>query len=573
MTTPLSQRLDVDPYLDKLELRGSKLRGEIAQLVTNASVSLAVDAVTQVRVEMADPGLVVAQSGLVVRGTNVTYQDLELVVASVELGPGPSGTGGLSFEARSKIVEDLKNRRGPMVLRDVSPSQFVTQECNAVRAKRVVAQPTGTRAQISRDVPVAGEKPAVGADRPSSWSTFQRLAKEVGFYVFEYAGVVFFGEPTWLIQNNPPDVTTGWLEINEPYKTLTVPTCRASNDAENAVEIQLELPYTRALEARPGRALRLLGVPGFAGRYMIKSVDFALAGQGPVSVTAVTPVDPEPEPPPVGTSMNTTGATEIGGQGRYKRVVDAAIAAGFRGDALVIAVAVAIAESGGDARATNRNSNGSVDYGLWQINSIHRASGFDPSQAFEPHYNARWAYKISKNGTNWSPWVAFKNGRYKQFLADAKSSINYGGTAQEGSSGPATASGSKSALDFVTVCLTQAGDPYVFGAEASGSDPNPRAFDCSELIEWACARVGVKFVDGSVNQINACARAGREIPLAQGIRTRGAVLFRRGNPNHIAVSLGDGRTIEARGRAYGVGSFQATGRFERAGLIPGLRYG
>lgn len=146
------------------------------------------------------------------------------------------------------------------------------------------------------------------------------------------------------------------------------------------------------------------------------------------------------------------------------------------------------------------------------------------------------------------------------------------GRAAAGQPGPAPAaapSGHRSALEFVRIAVTQAGDRYVFGAEARPNDPDPDAFDCSELVQWGLARVGVTFVDGSVAQINAC----RPISVEQAIRTRGALLFRPGKPsNHIAISLGNGRTIEARGRRYGVVEASAHGRFARGGLVPGLRY-
>src|SRR4051812_48178503 len=35
------------------------------------------------------------------------------------------------------------------------------------------------------------------------------------------------------------------------------------------------------------------------------------------------------------------------------------------------AIAVALAESGGNDQAMHKNSNGSTDFGLWQINSVH----------------------------------------------------------------------------------------------------------------------------------------------------------------------------------------------------------
>lgn len=133
--------------------------------------------------------------------------------------------------------------------------------------------------------------------------------------------------------------------------------------------------------------------------------------------------------------------------------------------------------------------------------------------------------------------------------------------------------------DFVNLCLRQRGDVYIYGVEVSPSNPDPGAFDCSELLQWAGARLGVSppIPDGSWAQYDHCKRNGLAIPVDQGIRTYGALLF-RGTPSspardHVACSLGDGNTIEARGRAYGVNVFGATGReWNAAGLIPGLVY-
>lgn len=60
-----------------------------------------------------------------------------------------------------------------------------------------------------------------------------------------------------------------------------------------------------------------------------------------------------------------------------------------------------------------------------------------------------------------------------------------------------------SAIDwakFKTLVTGQLGKPYVFGAEVKLDDPEPKAFDCSELVEWAFAQVGVTVPDGSMNQ-------------------------------------------------------------------------
>ena len=146
-----------------------------------------------------------------------------------------------------------------------------------------------------------------------------------------------------------------------------------------------------------------------------------------------------------------------------------------------------------------------------------------------------------------------------------------GTTGSSASSGAAanTPTGRGTANDFVNHALAQRGDRYIYGAETRLNDPNPNTFDCSELVQWAGARAGVNIPDGSANQLAHVRRNGQEISVAQAMRTRGALLFR---PGHVAISLGDGRTIEARGRNYGVNIFNAAGRFTSAGLVPGMTY-
>jgi hypothetical protein len=88
--------------------------------------------------------------------------------------------------------------------------------------------------------------------------------------------------------------------------------------------------------------------------------------------------------------------------------------AGGSSSAQNMAAAVAMAESGGNPTITNRNSDGSIDRGLWQINSVHGALS-----TVDRMGNARAAIKISSNGRNWNPWTVFKTGAYKRFLGAA----------------------------------------------------------------------------------------------------------------------------------------------------------
>lgn len=137
---------------------------------------------------------------------------------------------------------------------------------------------------------------------------------------------------------------------------------------------------------------------------------------------------------------------------------------------------------------------------------------------------------------------------------------------------------------FMAALESQDGDRYEFGAEAAASDTDPAAFDCSELVQWAAAQAEVRplFPDGSWIQARAVAAAGLLVPVATAVATRGALLFRfSSNPfeggrpaqAHVAVSRGDGTTIEARSTRHGVGMFTAAGRgWTHAGLIPGIGY-
>src|SRR3982751_2288490 len=93
---------------------------------------------------------------------------------------------------------------------------------------------------------------------------------------------------------------------------------------------------------------------------------------------------------------------------------------GFRKDKLVIAVAVMSAESGRytDAWHDNLDTSGNVvstDRGLFQVNSIHDAQ-ISPKEVFDPVANATYAFKLSKRGEDFSPWMAYNSGAHEKFM-------------------------------------------------------------------------------------------------------------------------------------------------------------
>lgn len=127
---------------------------------------------------------------------------------------------------------------------------------------------------------------------------------------------------------------------------------------------------------------------------------------------------------------------------------------------------------------------------------------------------------------------------------------------------------------MVDFALGQQGDHYVMG----GNGPNQ--WDCSGLVLAATVAgghsIGARTAD---SQYQACKAAGRLISVASAMVTCGALLFGAGSdgtataPGHVAISLGNGQTMQARGTAYGVGVFTVPdSEWSFAALAPGFTY-
>ncbi|MCO1576250.1 transglycosylase SLT domain-containing protein [Crossiella sp. SN42] len=105
--------------------------------------------------------------------------------------------------------------------------------------------------------------------------------------------------------------------------------------------------------------------------------------------------------------------------------------AGFRGDMLNTAVAVALAESSGRTDAIGdvalETGKWGPSVGLWQIRSLNPGHGTAREQAqrdetanLDPATNAANAYAISGNGTSFRQWSTYTNGDYQRYLDRAR---------------------------------------------------------------------------------------------------------------------------------------------------------
>lgn len=112
-----------------------------------------------------------------------------------------------------------------------------------------------------------------------------------------------------------------------------------------------------------------------------------------------------------------------------ERIAALAYDAGFRGRDLEVAVAVALAESGGDPKIPGdvgiQDRTWGPSIGLWQIRSLHadRGTGRTRDQVanLDPATNARHARVIwRERGGSFAAWSAYTNGSYRQHLDVAR---------------------------------------------------------------------------------------------------------------------------------------------------------
>lgn len=103
--------------------------------------------------------------------------------------------------------------------------------------------------------------------------------------------------------------------------------------------------------------------------------------------------------------------------------------AGFTGDDLATAVAIALAESGGDPSAYNPETAagtpaGLGSYGLWQV-YLKMHPEYTVSQLLDPQTNANAAFAIySARGGVFTAWTTFTGGAYLSHLAVSQTAAN-----------------------------------------------------------------------------------------------------------------------------------------------------
>ena len=116
-----------------------------------------------------------------------------------------------------------------------------------------------------------------------------------------------------------------------------------------------------------------------------------------------------------GTGISGAIGGLTGGNLTFCQIQSYASNAGFSGDDLNTATAIAIEESSGNPKAAGDPTKGG-SYGLWQINLAAHPE-YNQQQLYDPQTNANAAYAIYSSGNNtFGAWTTYNTGAYEAYL-------------------------------------------------------------------------------------------------------------------------------------------------------------
>lgn len=255
-------------------------------------------------------------------------------------------------------------------------------------------------------------------------------------------------------------------------------------------------------------------------------------------------------------SLNALGYQQMSGQaggggsagwgsGGAQGVANVLRAAGFPESAIPTMIAIARAESSWNPNATHRNSNGSIDQGLFQINSIHKNNSWYPQNPFDPYQSAVAAYNIWKGaGGTYRDWTVYNSGAYRQYLQAAPPiqgggqqniSVTMGNTVVSSGNGSLRMTAIQKGINYVN-----SGVRYVWGGNNLAT-----GVDCSGLVQQIYRQLGISLPRTAQQQ----AFYGTKAPISQ-LRPGDLVAWNNGGDRglqvgHIAIYAGNGEIIES----------------------------
>jgi len=196
---------------------------------------------------------------------------------------------------------------------------------------------------------------------------------------------------------------------------MLVPVCFAGATSQSTTFLATPAASAVDLEFTPSPSSAAPDVTDVTGDPTAPALADVVSPAAEVVVPAATPSPTETD------RLLGLATTTCAGLGRVNAtdIARLARAAGFPDSQVAVAVAVAFAESAGYPTATNHNTNGSIDFGRWQINSVHGALLTTGSWCV-PADNAAMAHTVwTRAGGSWTPWTTYNSGSYIAHLSVA----------------------------------------------------------------------------------------------------------------------------------------------------------
>lgn len=258
------------------------------------------------------------------------------------------------------------------------------------------------------------------------------------------------------------------------------------------------------------------------------------------------------------TAIGGNGTTSYSGNVTYDGT-DASLAdmmrkAGFKDSEIGVGLGIIQAESSGNRMAVHPNTSGkyagTVDQGLFQINTMHKGESWYPSDPFDPQQSINAAYALfSRAGRQWTDWTT-----YNQGLANAHSVPP---TRLQVTATPSTNGGVFSTAtgalrnQVVQASLQVLNIPYVWGGENM-----QRGVDCSGLVQQVYKQVLGRNLEHSASTQSRT--AGTRVGSVNQLQPGDLIAFQwaggykgAGDVSHIAIYAGNGEIIEAAGGSHG----------------------
>lgn len=303
--------------IGQLLVNGAKLRADLIERVSAASVDLSTEQVSTLDVTIADPDVALLRLDVLAKRSPVDGAGLKLQVekrAVVDVAGAP----GLQATCWPRVIARLRGAKGARVRHRISPTTYIGMDVKAAGGT-FVGQPTAVRSSIARVHD--------SATNETDFDVHLRLAQEVGALYFEAGGVVYFGKPSWLVRRLPA-IPIRWDGRRTDGRLWSIP-AMSDSDADGSAGVTGSLVGDPLLleQAVPGRALALRGLGAYDGLYLVTGLQMDLDGVSGATCTIAQPVDPVPQPPEDTTAAGKSASVTAAAGGQPSAKAKAALAA------------------------------------------------------------------------------------------------------------------------------------------------------------------------------------------------------------------------------------------------------